>query len=456
MTIPVESLCSSLRQTYPESIWKPGCLVIGQASNTPTWHTALLSDSLPSEPTMVITEQAEQRFLNAPEVLADFVFRSIHTNVLVGKELTHKFFGVPHTKSYYLGCSTGGRQGLKSVQDFPEDFDGIVAGAAAADHNHLQAWSASFFLITGPPDAPSFLTIDQWINVIHPDVLRQCDEIDGVKDGIIEVPDLCEYDPSGLVCREEGGQQEQNASCITAEQAKMVKEVYKPLFIFGKFAYPRFQFGAEGAMSPLLFGGQVSTIAADWFRFVTFSDPNFNVSTLNQSSWALIQKQDNFSISTWKANISTFKNRNGKLLTYHGQTDQLISPINSERYYSRVQKHMDLTLEEQDTFYRLFRISGMNHCAGGPGAWEVGQTLDGAADDVRLGSLSLGPEKNVLTAMVRWVEEGVAPDTILGTKFVNDDPRQGVQFSRRHCRFPLKTTYDGIGDPTEPESWSCQ
>jgi feruloyl esterase len=169
-----------------------------------------------------------------------------------------------------------------------------------------------------------------------------------------------------------------------------------------------------------------------------------------------MQKEDNFTISTWKGDISAFKNRNGKLLTYHGQADQLISPINSERYHERVRRIMNLSLEEQDTFYRFFRISGMNHCAGGPGPWEVGQTLDGAADNVMMGSPSLDPERNVLMAMVRWVEEGVPPDTFLGTKFVNDDPSEGVQFSRRHCKFPLKTTFDGIGDPTKPESWSCQ
>jgi feruloyl esterase len=96
----------------------------------------------------------------------------------------------------------------------------------------------------------------------------------------------------------------------------------------------------------------------------------------------------------------------------------------------------------------------MGHCSGGVGAWEVGQTLSGAANTVTPGSPSLDPERNVLTAMVRWVEEGIAPETMLGTKFVNDDPASGIQFSRRHCRFPKKTTFVG-GDSTQPNSWTC-
>jgi feruloyl esterase len=192
--------------------------------------------------------------------------------VVVGKEVTRRFFGVPHTKSFYLGCSTGGRQGLKSVQDFPEDFDGVVAGAPAADWNHLMDWSGNFFLITGPPSAPTFLSIAQWLDVIHPDILKQCDGIDGVMDGIIEDANLCNYDPSDLICAP--GQN--TSSCITEAQAETVHKVFSPFFIEGQFAYPRYQPGAESTVSALLLGGTmfaftaVSSISSDarhfWFN----------------------------------------------------------------------------------------------------------------------------------------------------------------------------------------------
>ncbi|THV02292.1 tannase and feruloyl esterase [Dendrothele bispora CBS 962.96] len=363
-------------------------------------------------------------FLNNPDVLEDFVYRSIHTGVLIGKNLTSTFYGHPHSKSYYLGS-------LKTIQDFPSDFGGVVAGAPAADFNHLLDWSGHFLELTGSNDSSAFLTTEKWVNLVHPDVLRQCDGIDGVRDGIIEDPGLCEYDPSGLV------------------QADMIKEVYKPFFINGELAYPRLQPGSEDL--PVFFTGEQFIFTADWFRYVVYSDPSYDVSTLSEKDWALAEDLDPFNISTWKADLSAFRNRQGKLLTYHGQTDNLISPLNSERYYDRVAKTMGLTSnQEQDEFYRFFRISGMGHCSGGVGAWEIGQTLAGS------GNLSnLDPESNVLTAMVRWVEEGVAPESVLGRKYVNDDVDEGVAFSRRHCKYPLRNTYDGVGDSTKPESWKC-
>ncbi|THU84518.1 tannase and feruloyl esterase [Dendrothele bispora CBS 962.96] len=111
---------------------------------------------------------------------------------------------------------------------------------------------------------------------------------------------------------------------------------------------------------------------------------------------------------------------------------------------------MGLKNQEQDELYRFFRISGMGHCSGGVGAWEIGQTLAGSGN-----LLNLDPKSNVLTAMVRWVEEGVAPESVLGRKFVNDDVGECVAFSRRHCKYPLRNTYDGVGDSTKPESWKC-
>ncbi|KAK7045794.1 hypothetical protein VNI00_007196 [Paramarasmius palmivorus] len=360
-------------------------------------------------------------FANAPEVLADFAFRSIHTNVVVGKQITEMFYGTPHTKSYYLGCSTGGRQGLKSVQDFPDDFDGVVAGAPAADFNALLAWSGNFFSITGPPSSPSFIPVPTWLTTIHQNILAQCDTIDGVQDNVIEDPTLCNYDPSQLL------------------------NVFQPFTDSeGSLLYPSPAPGSE-SLGIALYGGSPFAFTSDWFRFVVFNS-SFNPTTLTLADYELAIELNPFNIATFKGNISAFQSRNGKLLTYHGEADGLISPFNSARYYQHVSDTMNLPPSSLDDFYRFFRISGMSHCANGDGAWEIGQGS----------GMSLDPDANILTAMVRWVEEGVAPDTILGTKFVNDTPSAGVAFSRRHCRFPLSNTFDGTGDSTQPDSWSCQ
>ncbi|KAK7464291.1 hypothetical protein VKT23_006458 [Stygiomarasmius scandens] len=390
-------------------------------------------------------------FLNNSEVLEDFVYRSVHTNVQVGKEITKEFYGAPHTKSYYFGCSTGGRQGLKSVQDFPEDFDGVIAGAPGNDWNNLVSWFDYLFTVTGNSSSPTFIPMDKWLGIIHSDILSQCDLIDGVQDGVVEDPNLCEYNPDGLICQSNSDP----SSCITAEQANTIKRVFSPFFIDGKFTYPRVQPGGESPIyTAWILGGDVVLFSADWFRFVVHSNPSLDVHTLGEADWKLAQQLDPFNVSTVKGDISAFKGRGGKLLTYHGQADGLVSPIISELYYDHVSSTMNLSNPDIDEFYRLFRISGMSHCSAGPGAWRIGQSFFG--DVSELEGENLNPDRNVLMAMVRWVEEGVAPETILGTKFVNDSDELGVEFSRRHCKFPLRNTYDGQGNSTEPESWSCQ
>uniref|UniRef100_A0A0W0EUX7 Carboxylic ester hydrolase n=1 Tax=Moniliophthora roreri TaxID=221103 RepID=A0A0W0EUX7_MONRR len=381
-------------------------------------------------------------FLNAPEVLADFAYRSIHTNVVVGKEITELFYGSPHTKSYYLGCSTGGRQGLKSVQDFPEDFDGVVAGAPAASHVGLLAWMAHFYNITGTPDSPTFIPVPTWLTTIHQNILDQCDNIDGVKDGVIEDPNLCDYDPSELLCADDS-----TSGCLSEAQVETVRKVFSPFTDpEGNFIFSRAVPGSESNGVNFYSG---SPFPLDWFPYVVFSDPSFDTATLTFEDYERAIAQNPFDIATLKGDLSAFQYRNGKLLTYHGTIDGTIPPGNSERYYEHVSSTMNLSPSSLDSFYRFFRISGMNHCAGGEGAWQIGQGVGTSSGT----EVSLDPEANVLMAMVRWVEEGVAPDTILGTKFVNDSVTAGVAFSRRHCRYPLRNTYDGTGDSTKPEKW---
>ncbi|KAF5369588.1 hypothetical protein D9758_002582 [Tetrapyrgos nigripes] len=389
-------------------------------------------------------------FLNNSDVLEDYVYRSIHTGVVVGKEITKAFYGSEHTKSYYLGCSTGGRQGFKSIQDFPEDFDGVVAGAPATQANNVVDSYSHLFNITGTPDAPTFVPQETWLNIIHPDLMKQCDGIDKVEDGVIEDPHLCHYDPSGIVCSGSGD----NSSCITAEQADTVRKIFSPFFIGDEFIYSGLAPASETA-EPLVLSlaGDVATFSTEWFRYVVNSDPNLDAKTLGESDWKKCLALDPFNFSTFKGDISAFKNRGGKVLSFHGQADGLVSPNNSEIYYNHVSNTMGLADSQMDDFYRLFRISGMLHCALGPGPWNVGQGLFG---DTLPGSDYLDPDRNVLMATVKWVEEGIAPDTILGTKFVNDTNNLGVEVSRKHCRFPLRNTYDGFGDSTKPESWSCQ
>jgi feruloyl esterase len=162
------------------------------------------------------------------------------------------FYGKSHTKSYFLGCSQGGRQGIGSAEKFPDDFDGIVAGAPALDFNNLISWRASFYPITGLSTSASFIKLDTWSRLIHDEVLRQCDALDGVRDGIIEYPDLCKFNAEVLEC-----QGEVNSNCLTFEQVQRVKEVFSPLaYEDGSVIYPGMQPGSEMRAIDRLYSGK--------------------------------------------------------------------------------------------------------------------------------------------------------------------------------------------------------
>lgn len=152
---------------------------------------------------------------------------SVHTGAIVGKLISKNFYGIPHAKSYYFGCSTGGRQGLKSAQDFPDDFDAIIAGAPATLFGTLESWHGNLHLITGAPGSPSFISEEQWINLIRPDILDQCDEVDGVKDGVLEDPNLCDYKPERLICP---SSTKDRSTCLSGEQVKAIRKVFSPFY----------------------------------------------------------------------------------------------------------------------------------------------------------------------------------------------------------------------------------
>ena len=171
--------------------------------------------------------------------------------MIVGKKLTDIFYRTPYNKSYYLGCSLGGRQGIKAAEMFPQDFDGIVAGSPALEFNNLTSWRANFFPITDSVNSTNFITPSKWTNLIHNEILKQCDGIDGVIDGIIEVPDLCNFSPDTLLCNSTT-----TANCLTPAQVEMVRKVFSPLYgDDGTLTYPAMQPGSEVMAVSKLYAG---------------------------------------------------------------------------------------------------------------------------------------------------------------------------------------------------------
>jgi feruloyl esterase len=178
--------------------------------------------------------------------------KSLHTITQAGKNITNKFYSSPFQKSYYLGCSGGGRQGIKAANMFPDDFDGIVVGAPAVNFNNMTSWRASFFDKTGPKNSTNFISALVWENLIHDEVLRQCDLIDGVADGIIENPTLCHFRPEALICPDTNSAE----GCLAPDQVEIVRKVFSPLYgPSGELVFPAMQPGSEVLAAQGLYDG---------------------------------------------------------------------------------------------------------------------------------------------------------------------------------------------------------
>lgn len=345
-------------------------------------------------------------------------------------------------RSYYLGCSLGGRMGIKAAEAFPDDYDGIVAGCPAVDFNHLQGERAMFYPVTGNSSSANCISIDSWTGLIHNEVLNQCDGIDGVVDGIIEVPDKCFFNPGTLLCNDT-----QTESCLNAEQIQQLETIYAPYtYPNGGLIFPRMNPGNEIQAAAKLLAGAPFSYSEDWFRYVVYNDPSWDPSTYDTDDVRYADELNPSDIRTYPRTLPEYKARGGRLISYHGGQDNQITQFNTKRFWDRMAEADD-TLQD---YYRYFRISGMFHCNSGPGAWAVGQGGGSPANGI-----PYEPEYNVLAAIVAWVENGTAPQSLTGTKFVNDSYTKGIDFQRTHCLYPKSQTYIG-GDYKLPSSWQCQ
>jgi feruloyl esterase len=335
-----------------------------------------------------------------------------------------QFYGSRQSKSYYLGCSQGGRQGVANALKFPDDFDGIIAGSPALDFNSLVSWRASFYPVTGPSNSANFIRPEVWSGLIYDEVLRQCDGIDGVMDGIIEYPDQCNFKLDPLRCTNSNSTQ---TNCLTNNQIEQLRHIYSPLtYGNGELIFPGMQVGSEQRAIDRLYAGKPFSDSYDWFRYVVYNSPNWDPLRFTPADAEKANELNPFDVRTWPRprDLQSFRKQGGKLITYHGMADQQITSYNTARWFEHL--HRESSFEELDEWVRFFRISGMYHCNSGPGAWNFGQ-VPGTAYEA---------ENNVLAAIVKWVEEGVAPAVLEGIK-PSDDPSSNAspQFSRRHCRF---------------------
>jgi len=350
--------------------------------------------------------------------------------VLKSKALIEAFYGSPARYSYWNGCSTGGKQGLTEAQRYPGDFDGIIAGAPANYVTHLEAWSIWVNnVVHKTPD--SFIPEAKY-RVLHDAVLNACDALDGVKDGVLEDPRRCHFDPKALLCKNGDA-----PTCLTAPQVEAAKMLYSPAINprTKKEVFPPLEPGGELKWNPAtgppgLAGPQPSGVSVDLFRYMIFNDPNWDPTKLDlDKDVALADKIDNHTNNAIDPNLKPFFSHNGKLLMYHGWADQLIAPENSINYYNSVSKELGGASKVSDSM-RLFMVPGMNHCNGGDGP----NSFD------------------AVTLMEQWVEQGKAPEKMIASHSTQDV----VDRTRPLCPYPQVAKYSGSGSTDDAANFSCK
>jgi len=360
--------------------------------------------------------------LGHPEKLTDFAYRAVHEMTVTSKAIIKNFYGSAPRYSYWNGCSTGGRQGLKEAQKFPADFDGIVAGAPANYQTHLHVWSVWVAQqMNKSPD--SFLPPDK-LAVLHKAVVAACDAQDGVKDGLLNDPTKCHFDPKTIECKGED-----LPNCLKPAQVEAVKAIYAgPKNPSGKEVFPTYAPGSELGWS-LLGGQQASAVATDSFAYVVYKNPQWDWKTMNlDSDVAAIEKSYGNLIDATDPNLKPFFAHKGKLILYHGWSDQAIAPGNSLNYYASVVKNMGGEKKASNDV-RLFMVPGMGHCGGGEGPNDFDR----------------------MTAIQQWVEQGKAPEQMIASH----SEKGAVDRTRPLCPYPQIVRYKGTGSIDDAANFSC-
>jgi feruloyl esterase len=357
--------------------------------------------------------------LGHPEKLIDFAYRGVHEMTVKSKAIVAAFYGSDAKYAYWNGCSSGGKQGLKEVQKFPTDFDGVIAGAPANYWTHLTSAAAWVGQAVNKTDAS--LIPPAKYPLIHEAAINACDMLDGVKDNVIEDPTRCKFDPRVLQCKSDD-----SSMCLTAAQVDTAHAMYAPVVNprTRQTVFPGFEPGSEPGWN-IVAGRQPTSLGIDHWKYVVFKDPNWDYKTLDfDKDIALADKLDSdIGINAIETNLTPFFAHGGKLIQYHGWTDPLIPPQNSVDYYESVLKAMGASKVNGN--YRLFMVPGMNHCGGGDGA----TTFD------------------ALAALEDWVEKGKAPAQIIAS-------RPGR--TRPLCPYPSVATYKGTGNTDDAASFACK
>ncbi len=376
---------------------------------------------------------------NADRKKLDYAYLAVHNTAVLAKQLIKAYYSDSPKYSYWVGCSTGGRQGLMEAQRYPKDFDGYVIGAPVLkiSHEGLRGiWNAQAVSM-----GAGAVGYDK-LPLLAAAVYKKCDDVDGAHDGLIADPRRCRFDP--LQDLPECTNETEGQDCFTTAQRQGLKKVYDGVRNGkGALLYPGQPLGAEIAVTGP--GGQarsgwMGSIGGDggmglgfgetFMRFLAFEPQrgkdwnwkqfNFDTDPPQMTAFSKI-------IDATNPDLSQLKKRGGKIIHYHGWADALVNPQMSVEYYESVLKKMSKQSTAQ--FYKLYLIPGMFHCAGGVGC----------------------DRADWFTPLVDWVEKGIVPNSIAGARMQQNT----TVMTRPHCPYPQVAKYKGSGDLNKAENFSC-
>jgi len=388
----------------------------------------------------------------------DFAYRSEHLMAVLGKQLVHAFYGQQPVYSYWNGCSTGGRQGLRMAQDYPADYDGILAGAPAIHWDRFQAGQIWYQVVQyrdngGPIGGGVAATLNAKENLATSRAVDVCDGLDGVLDRVLTDPRLCEYSAAADATITRSTCTASDVTCLTPTEASAIDKMWKgPVScsnghpdascpvrddatrnLNGKGNKRLWYPNERGTALNGLGGVNPFAIAVAQPRYWVYFDPTWDWHTLDYNNYLQFFKDTVAMVGPLMASddpdLGPFRDRGGKLVMWHGFADQLIVPEGTIDYYDAVTQALGGGYKRTQEFARLFMAPGVGHCGGASGPQPQG----------------------LFEAVVDWVENEQAPDTILASRVVS-----GVTQTRPLCPYPALARYTGIGDPNTAANFICE
>jgi feruloyl esterase len=372
----------------------------------------------------------------------NFAYLGIHRTAEVAKAIIRAYYDADSRYSYFVGCSTGGRQALMEAQRFPEDFNGIVSGAPVYDWTRALANGLKFAQAMFPDSHAldhSVVTPEN-LKLLDAKALEACDAADGAADGIIDDPNTCRFDLSKIpACANDAA----GPDCLTAAQRAAIARVYAPLEDAQGLIYEGQPVGGEaagGGWRPWITGindqlmklGGVPSLSfgfsTEYFRNFVFADPSWDYTTYDIArNWRRDTRQSGIMLNADNPDLGALKARHGKLLLWHGWADPALNPRATIRYLMDV-RHKD---SESESYVQLFLLPGVLHCGGGNGPDRV----------------------DWMNAIADWVEKDAAPTRLIATK---RSAAGDVLRSRPVCPYPQHAVYSGSGSTDEAANFVCR